>query len=53
MLTRTALAVLLAIVALVSSQGSQVRTSNYSPACAGVEYDNKINAFGSVEVAIG
>ena len=51
MLSRTVLAVLLAIVALVSSQGSQVRASNYSPACAGVEYDNKINmfAFGSLQ----
>ena len=36
MVSRAALAVLLVIVALVSSQGSQVRASNYSPACAGV-----------------
>ena len=42
MLLRTVLAVLLAIVVLVSSQGSQVRASSYSPASAGVEDDNKM-----------
>ena len=52
MVSRAALAVLLVIVALVSSQGSQVRASNYSPACAGVEYGNKSLAFGSLKQPI-